>query len=178
MIVAEDNFFRNNVIQRLRLENWGIYFTDQETEAKKILRRKKIDVALVCLNGLKRKGLLFLQMIKKIKPFTEVILINSYEQIALSIEGMKMGAFDDFFVPFDIDSLIHRIHDAYQRKKKKEKANKSLRQRYHDIMMAISFAEVGETETARQFLEEKVIQSKLITSKNLDNINKQSRRKK
>jgi len=178
LIVEEDNLFRNNVAQRLSLENWEIYLTDQETETKKILKRKKIDVALVCLNGLKRKGLLFLKMIKKIKPFTEIIVINSHEQIALSIEAMQLGAFDDFLVPFDIDSLIHRIQDACQRKTEKEKAKKSLRQRYHDIMMAVSFAEVGETDMAREFLEEKEIRSKLIMIENVDNVNNQPRRKK
>ena len=40
LIVEEDNLFRNNVAQRLSLENWQIYLTDQETEAKKILKRK------------------------------------------------------------------------------------------------------------------------------------------
>jgi DNA-binding NtrC family response regulator len=41
----------------------------------------------------------------------------------LSIEGMKLGAFDDFIVPFDLESLIRRIREAHQQKKEKEKNN-------------------------------------------------------
>jgi PleD family two-component response regulator len=34
----------------------------------------------------------------------------------LSIEGMELGAFDDFLVPLDIDSLAMRIREAVMRK--------------------------------------------------------------
>jgi hypothetical protein len=38
----------------------------------------------------------------------------------LSIEGMDLGAFDDFLIPLDIDSLVKRIREAVGRKDQKE----------------------------------------------------------
>lgn len=37
-------------------------------------------------------------------------------RIDLSIEGMDLGAFDDFLIPIDIDSLAKRIREAVMRK--------------------------------------------------------------
>jgi len=81
-----------------------------------------------------------------------VITINSGDQISLSIEGMKLGVFDDFLMPLDLDSLISRIREAYQAKKDAEVVNPSLLQRCQDIMVAASFAEAGEAEMAKELL--------------------------
>jgi len=153
LIIETDTTFRNNLVGRLPGEKWRILFAERQAEAKKIVKRQKIDVVLIGLNALKQEGLLILKMIKKVRPFTEVIIINSSEQIVLSIEGMKLGAFDDFLIPFDIDSLIRRIEDACRQKKQREASKKSLFCRYQDIMIAATFAEAGESGMAKEFLE-------------------------
>ena len=63
-----------------------------------------------------------------------------------------MGAFDDFFVPVDIDSLIRRVIDAFHQKRKRECTKKSLRQRYQGAMIAAAFEEAGKPATALEFL--------------------------
>ena len=167
LIIESDRFLGNGVVRRLTDENWQILLADRLSDAKKIVKRKNIDVVVLGLNTLKREGLAILKMIKKTRPLTEVIIINSSEQIALSIEGMKLGAFDDFMVPFDLDSLRLRIQDACQQKKHKEKAKKSLLDRYRDIMIAATFAEAGESDMAIEFLasrknsEQKQIQKEI-----------------
>lgn len=167
LIIESDRFFGNGLVRRLTDETWQILLADRLSDAKKIVKRKNIDVVVLGLNTLKREGLAILKMIKKTRPLTEVIIINSSEQIALSIEGMKLGAFDDFMVPFDLDSLRLRIQDACQQKKHKEKAKKSLLDRYRDIMIAATFAEAGESDMAIEFLasrknsEQKQIQKEI-----------------
>lgn len=167
LIIESDRFFGNGLVRRLTDETWQILLADRLSDVKKIVKRKNIDVVVLGLNTLKREGLAILKMIKKIRPLTEVIIINSSEQIALSIEGMKLGAFDDFMVPFDLDSLRLRIQDACQQKKQKEKAKKSLLDRCRDIMIAATFAEAGESDMAIEFLasrknsEQKQIQKEI-----------------
>jgi len=150
--IETDIPFRQNLSRHLRLKQWNVYETDQRIEIKKILKRKNIDVVLLGLIGLNQEGLSILRMIKKVRPFIEVIIINRSEQIALSIEGMKLGAFDDFIVPLDLESLARRIREAHQKKKENEKTKKSPLQRFQDIMVAASFAEAGEADMAREFL--------------------------
>ena len=125
LIIEADNFFRKNLAQRLPDEKkWRVLFAEHQIEAIQMIKSKKIDVVLLGLKELKKEGLMILKEIKTICPLTEVITINRADQIALSIEGMKLGAFDDFIVPFELESLVRRVRDAYQHKKKNDTLKK------------------------------------------------------
>ena len=120
LIIESDNFFRKNLAQRLPDEKkCRILFAEHRIEALNIVKRKNIDVVLLSLKDLKKEGLMILKELKTVRPLTEVITISRSDQIALSIEGMKLGAFDDFIVPFDLESLFRQIQKAYRKKKKK-----------------------------------------------------------
>jgi len=120
-------------------------------EIKRLIKKKKIDVALLDLSGLKLEGLKILKLIKKAHPLTEVITLNTSGNIAISIEGMKLGAFDDLLIPVDINTLTDRIRAACTRKKEQEK--QGLLMGFQKVMMAATFAEAGESETAKAYLE-------------------------
>jgi DNA-binding NtrC family response regulator len=152
LIVEMDGLFRLNLSERLRRVGFKVFEATLQTEIHNTLQRKNIDVAVLGLNGLGREGLHFLRTIKEIKPDTEVIVINSSHQLNLSIEGMKLGAFDDFLIPFDLDALIERIQDACRKKRENKKSKRPLFKRYQDMMVAVSFAEAGESQMAQEFL--------------------------
>jgi DNA-binding NtrC family response regulator len=65
-------------------------------------------------------GITLLGEIKKIKPLVEVLLLTGYASVQSGIEGMKKGAFDYIMKPADIDELVKKIRDAYERKKQQE----------------------------------------------------------
>jgi len=116
LIIDQDNPFRNNLIGRLHHENYKILLAVRQEDIKQILDTEDIDVVLLNLDKTNREGLIILKQIKTESPLTEIIIINSSKNIALSIEGMKLGAFDDFFLPFDVESLVERIKDAFSHK--------------------------------------------------------------
>ncbi|WP_207687688.1 response regulator [Desulfonema limicola] len=120
LIIDQDNPFRNNLIGRLHHENYKILLAVRQEDIKQILDKEDIDVVLLNLDKTNREGLMILKQIKTESPLTEIIIINSSKHIALSIEGMKLGAFDDFFLPFDVESLIQRIKDAFLHKLSKK----------------------------------------------------------
>jgi len=93
---------------------------DGALRARKILERMDIDVVLLSLIMLKQNGLPILKWIKKKCHLTEVILINNSEKLSLSIEGMKLGAFADFLVPLDVNSLLAAVEEACQLKRGKK----------------------------------------------------------
>jgi DNA-binding NtrC family response regulator len=126
LIVEADPIFRESLAKRLSTEEWRILHADRSTEARKMVKRNDIDVVLLGLTSLKQEGLAILKMIKKLRPLTEVITINGSGQVALSIEGMKLGAFDDFMGPFTIDSLAGRIHEACFKKDRGKRKKPSL----------------------------------------------------
>ena len=66
---------------------------------------------------------MLLKTIKEMKPLIEVILMTPADGISLlaSIQAMKLGAFDELHIPFDMKKLMERITTARQRKQGKEK---------------------------------------------------------
>lgn len=121
LIIEADNRFRLNLSQRLRREGFVIVETTQPAEIELLMANTPIDVVLLGVDGLGRAGLDLIRRIRSVVPVAEIIIINDASQMDLSIEGMKLGAFDDFIIPFDMESLVTRIREAGRRKRENEK---------------------------------------------------------
>ena len=143
---------QEHLVRNLKANDWRIFNSRKQKDIKRILKKQAIDVVLMSLNDLKKEGMALIKMIKKKHPAVQVITINSGDQISLSIEGMKLGVFDDFLMPLDLDSLVLRIREAYQAKKDAEVVKPSLFQRCQNLMVAASFAEAGEADMAKELL--------------------------
>jgi DNA-binding response OmpR family regulator len=116
LIIEAENRFRKNLYQFLQAEGFTVDKVTQQDDVATIVAKEKIDTVLLGVDGLGREGLALIRPIKTISPTTEIIIINDSGHMDLSIEGMELGAFDDFMVPLDIDSLAKRIREAAMRK--------------------------------------------------------------
>lgn len=154
LIIEGADAFLANLASRMASHDLRIFGTAEPVKALKLLTKRNIDVVLLGLGSLKREGLDMLRLIKQLRPLTEVITINSPENLSLSIEGMKLGAFDDFLVPVDLRALARRIREASRRKGERVTARKSWLRRYQDAMTAAAFAEEGDAKTAREILSD------------------------
>jgi DNA-binding NtrC family response regulator len=152
LIIEEDSMLQELLVRYLKASDWRIFNSRQQKDIKRILKKHPVDVVLLSLNDLKKEGMALIKMIKKRHPSVQVITVNSGDQISLSIEGMKLGVFDDFLMPLDLDSLILRIREAYQAKKDADVSKPSLLQRCQNLMVAASFAEAGEADIAKELL--------------------------
>lgn len=65
------------------------------------------------------EGLFWLREIKKMQPETAVVLFTAYADVALAVEGMKIGATDFIVKPFDNDALAKTLLNAFDKKKGK-----------------------------------------------------------
>ncbi len=66
------------------------------------------------------EGLFWLREIKRLAPNTAVILFTAYADVALAVEGMKIGATDFIVKPFDNSNLSDTLLKALGSGKKKE----------------------------------------------------------
>ena len=153
MVVETDDLFRRNISQHLRLQKYRVFETADEGEAKRIVRRNKVDVVLLGLKGFKQNGLRLLKAIRMARPSTEVILMTPSECLALSIEGMKLGAFDDVLVPFDMRTLLDRIHAACLQRRDSKRERKSALKRRMDKVAAVLSSSVGDLNTDLEILD-------------------------
>ena len=61
-------------------------------------------------------GLAVLAQIKAMRPATDVILMTGHGSLESGISGMELGAFDYLVKPVDLDTLLERIAEAFQRR--------------------------------------------------------------
>ncbi len=120
LIIEAENRFRKNLYKCLQEKGFTVDKATQQDDVVTIVAKEKIDTVLLGVDGLGREGLALIRPIKAISPSTEVIIINDSNHMDLSIEGMELGAFDDFMVPLDIDSLDRRIREAARGRTKRE----------------------------------------------------------
>jgi DNA-binding NtrC family response regulator len=158
LIIETNDQVRQNLVQRLSIDQYSIFTVDHPDKVKEIIKKKKVDVVLLGLVGLGEKGLSVLTTIKRIRPLTEIIIINDSAKISLSMQGMKLGAFEDFYMPFEINTLIQTIQAAYFQKAEYEREKKSPFRKYQGNMSAVASQKMGEENTAMNFFK-KVDQS-------------------
>lgn len=71
------------------------------------------------------EGLFWLREIKRLSPSTSVVLFTAYADVALAVEGMKIGATDFVVKPFDNTNLEDTLMTAFGNKKGKEQKSSS-----------------------------------------------------
>ena len=113
-----------------------------------MVQNNDIDVVVLNMNDVEGHGLRLLDAIQKSRFRTEVITLSMPSAIHWSIESMKLGAFADLLIPFDNEDLAEKIRQASAKNRTREK--KPLLEKFEDVMVSASFAEMGEIDTARQ----------------------------
>lgn len=115
LIIEAEDRFRKNLYLRLKAEGFRVDKANPADDVPMIVAKERIDVVLLGVDGLGKNGLALIRPIKSSSPRTEVIIINDSNHMDLSIAGMEMGAFDDFLIPLDLDSMSKRIREAAAR---------------------------------------------------------------
>ncbi len=112
IIVAKESTLWTQLTHHLRQEGFMVATTEREEKVAALLSGPGRCLVLLGLEGLKREGIAILRTIRKDFPLVDVITINAGHHLDLSIEAMRLGAFDDFLIPFDLDGLMACIHRA------------------------------------------------------------------
>lgn len=93
--------------------------------ALEILDREPVDVVILDVKMPGMDGLAVLKRIRARHPLVEVIMLTGHGSISTAVEGMRNGAYDYLTKPCDVDELIARAADAFE---KKERAEERIRE--------------------------------------------------
>ncbi|AMK12636.1 MAG: response regulator [Pseudodesulfovibrio sp.] len=74
-----------------------------------------------------------LKIVKADHPLVEVIMLTGHATVESAIEGMKSGAFDYMMKPCNLEDLVSKVEDAYDKKQAHE--NKILEARARHIVL-------------------------------------------
>ena len=161
MLVGNNTTFIENLSEKIKEGGLKVFTSSSANEAVNTLIKKKIDVVILNMKELQMSGIDILSRIKKVRPLTEVVMLTTPSIIHLSIEGMKLGAFDDLLLPPDIGDIQRMIIEAGIRKKEKEAEEKKKKKRrsiidtLDDIAVSATYAEAGQFETAMEILKKR-----------------------
>jgi len=115
LLVDRSPSTRRSLARRLLQIDCEILEADGLSQALELVGRSAFRVAILDLGSLAEKAPVLLGAIKRARPNAAVILLAGPEHIHISIQCMKLGAFEEVPVPLDVDRLLSTVTDALRR---------------------------------------------------------------
>lgn len=138
MVDDEEDFVRT-LDERMQMRNVDTSVALSGEEAMKKLEEDPPDVLLVDLKMPGMDGMEVLRRAREAYPGVQVVMLTGHGSEADEAEARRLGVFDYLRKPIPLDQLMRTLKAAY--KKKIEQA-----------MVAASFAEEGDFESAREIM--------------------------
>ncbi len=116
LIVDDELDFLETIVKRLNRRKIDATGIDSGIKALELLEREHFDVVILDVRMPGMDGIETLKEMKKKRPLMEVIMLTGHASVESGVEGMHYGAFDYVMKPANIDDLLEKIHEAYERK--------------------------------------------------------------
>lgn len=120
LIVDDEVEFMEVLVKRMRRRNLETFGAVSGEQALAYLDVKGADVVVLDVRMPEMDGIETLRAIKTNHPLVEVILLTGHASLSVAREGMRLGAFDYLMKPINIDELIYKLQDAFEKKKNQE----------------------------------------------------------
>ncbi len=127
LVVDDEEEFRDLTVKILVKRGVNAQGAESGRKALEILEHARIDVVLLDVKMVGMDGIETLRHIRNLRPLVEVVLLTGHASVESGIEGMKLGAFDYLMKPIEIEPLLEKLADAYEKKRMhQEKIEKAL----------------------------------------------------
>ncbi|MEZ5360234.1 MAG: response regulator [Candidatus Zixiibacteriota bacterium] len=120
LIVDDEVKFLESIAKRLELRDFDVTKATNGQEAIEATRIDKFDLALLDLKMPGMNGKEVLEIIKKEHKYLEVIILTGHGSMDSAVECTKLGAFSYLPKPYELDSLIEVLQQAYQARLEKK----------------------------------------------------------
>lgn len=140
--------------QRMEVEGWSVFQSNCEEDLESVLEKQEIDVVILDVSSAPNPGLHWIDLIKALQPYAQVICITPKGKVGVSISGMRHGAFDDLQYPFSWSSLLKKVRDAgkFKTKSIRKGTQVGFWQNVENHLYAGALAQAGAPELARKWL--------------------------
>ena len=117
LVVDAEQEFRELTAKRLTKRGLDASCAASGEECLAMIERHRIDVVLLDVKMPGMDGIETLRQIRQRTPLIEVVLLTGHASVDSGIEGMKLGAFDYLMKPIELDPLVDKLADAYEKKR-------------------------------------------------------------
>ncbi len=115
VMVDDEVNFLNPLAKRLKKRGMDPDLAESARDCLSILEKKRADIVVTDVKMPGMDGLELLTEIKERYPDTEVILLTGQASTADGVEGIKRGAFDYLTKPIELEHLVSKIHQAFDK---------------------------------------------------------------
>ncbi len=120
LIIDDETSFLNAIAQRLQMRGFDVTTASNGTTAIEIARKHKFDLALLDLKMPGMSGKQVLEVLKQEHKFIEVVILTGHGSLDSAVECTKLGAFGYLPKPYELDSLLDTLKDAFTARMRKK----------------------------------------------------------
>ncbi len=121
LIVDDEERFVETLSKRFAARGFYVEGANSGPDALAILNQKPFDVVLLDLRMPGMDGLQTLREIRSAQPLLQTVMLSGNASINAAVEGMRLGASDYLLKPADIEEVIAKVEEAFEKKRLKEK---------------------------------------------------------
>ena len=116
MLVDDEERFLSTTQKLLTKKGYEVVTASSGAEALEKIGTQTIHVVILDVKMPGMDGNAVLREIKRLYPLTEVIMLTGHATMESAIDGLKSGAFDYLMKPIDIDIVIQKAEDAFEKR--------------------------------------------------------------
>jgi DNA-binding NtrC family response regulator len=116
LLVDDEERFLSTTQKLLTKKGYDALTATSGAEALKTLSAKTVHVVILDVKMPGMDGITTLKEIKRLHPLVEVIMLTGHGTIDSAVEGLKSGATDYLTKPADIDELLGKVEEAFEKR--------------------------------------------------------------
>src|SRR5690606_26744561 len=106
ILVADDeDSIRFLLREVMRREGYDVTVTDNGESALQLVRENNFDLVILDVRMPGMDGMETLKEMRKVRPHLVVLIITAHGNNQLAVEAMRLGAYDYFNKPFELDEM-------------------------------------------------------------------------
>ncbi|WP_419663562.1 two component system response regulator [Desulfosarcina variabilis str. Montpellier] len=116
MLVDDEERFLSTTRKLLEKKGFEVQTASSGGEALEMLRTSPVHVVVLDVKMPGMDGVATLREIKRQFPMVEVIMLTGHATVESAIDGLKSGAVDYLMKPADIEEIIEKATQAFNRR--------------------------------------------------------------
>ena len=120
MLVDDEERFLLTTKKLLSKKGYEVFTASSGAEALDNLKKQNIHVVIL---DVKMPGMDDMETLKEIKkhfPLVEVIMLTGHATVESAVDGLQAGATDYLMKPANIEELVEKSEEAFEKRKKLE----------------------------------------------------------
>ncbi|MDH4232828.1 MAG: sigma-54 dependent transcriptional regulator, partial [Nitrospirota bacterium] len=117
ILIAEDeDITRKHLTYALKKEGYEVVGTRNGREALEQMEKEYFDILITDVKMPEMSGIELLEKTRERYRNIEVLIVTGFGSIDAAVEAMKKGAYEYITKPFNLDELIIKVKNIYERK--------------------------------------------------------------